>query len=159
MIYYKHFTRKLMLRYFFSSVLWYGVQECSLSGEVIKNLPLPSDKSSYRSNFLKPIFQSINQIWVKYLKIKVWIESYKCLQSAKKMKESCQVFLQWVSAHLCYTWRQLPKTRWEKPVTLPVVWRKNYTYFQTSGKLAVCFNPSTRKCLLIHILTFRKQHF
>lgn len=137
MIYYKHFTRKLMLRYFFSSVLWHGFQECSLSGEVIKNLPLPFDKSSYRSNFLKPIFQSINQIWVKYLKIKVRMESYECFQSAKKIKESCQVFSPWVDVHLCYKWPPLLKARWEKPVTLPLVWRKNYTSFQSSEKLAV----------------------
>lgn len=121
MIYYKHFTRKLMLRYFFSSVLWYGFQECLLSGEVIKNLPMPSDKSSYRSNFLKPIFQSISQIWVKYLKIEVWMEFYKCLRSAKKVKECCQVFSWWVNAHVCCKRPQLPKAEWEKPARRPVL--------------------------------------
>lgn len=110
----------------------YGFQECSLSGEVIKNLPLPSDKSSYRSSFLNLIFQSINQIWVKYLNIRVWMEFYKCLRRAKKTKQLCQVFLQWVNAPLCYTWPQLSKAQWEKPGALPVVWRKSYMYFKSS---------------------------
>lgn len=134
MIYYKHFPENSC--WDTSSAVSYGFQECSLSGEVIKNLPLPSDKSSYRGSFLNLIFQSLNQIWVKYLNIKVWMEFYKCMWSAKKTKQLWQVFLQWVNAQLCYTWPQLPKAKWEKPVALPVVWRKNYIYFKSSERLA-----------------------
>lgn len=94
-------------------------------------------KPSYRSSFLNQIFQSIHQIWVKYLNIKVWKEFYKCLRSAKKTKQLRQVFLRWVNAQLCYTWPQLPRAKWEKPAALPVVWRKNYTSFKSSVSLAL----------------------
>lgn len=134
MIYYKHFPENSC--WDTSSAVSYDFQECSLSGDVIKNLPSPSHKSSYRSSFLNLIFQSINQIWVKYLNIKVWMELYKCLWSTKKTKRSCQAFLQRVSAQLRYTGPQLPKARWEKPVALPVVWRKSYMYFKNSERLA-----------------------
>lgn len=121
--------------------------ECSLSGEVIINLPLPSDKSSYGSNLLRPVFQSINRLSQR--EIKVWMEIYACLQSDGKIKELCQVCPQRVSGRLWQKWARVPKTEWEKPVALPVLWGKNYTCFQNLEKL--------RARLPIFVLSW--QHF
>lgn len=79
------------------SVVPFAFRKCSLSGQVIKTCHWLLVNQVIEAIFLHPIFQSINQIWVIYLKIMVWIEFCKCLLSAKKTVELCQVSLPWVS--------------------------------------------------------------
>lgn len=53
-------------------------------------------------------------------------------KQSDRVKYSCSG----VNAQLCNTWSQPPKAKWEKPSDTAVVWKKNYTYFKSSERLA-----------------------